>query len=550
MRSLRRLGLLAATAAGSAVLAGPALATAPDPSLTRTLGTTHFLVHYTTDKAKAFAVTDTQAGDVGALAERALSAELADGYSAPPPDAGFGGDNRVDIFLQGIASQGELGEADPLAAGPAPGYIILDAATGASFHVVAHELFHLMQFARWASTDPTDAWIYEAASEWMGYRADSYGTAGGQFPISVGNNDFSLDCRDPLAGGIECKPDVYYNDGYSRWSFFEFLNERYGPAFVDSVFTQLAIGGDGTSLASLTNALTAKGTTLAATYGAWALAELTDSYSIKALQGLHPTAYATIQTGVDAGALSVPKVDVNHLAMRFVKFTRGDDDASHACYAATLNLSVAIPAGVTSAPAFFWDAKGSSPTLLPVSGGTATAAIPWDTCTYQSNAGWLVLPNASTNVDAADFVVSANMTVDTTKPASPVGPPDPISVTTPVVPVSGADVAPMLDLFGPEVLKLSPAETQLRLIVESNGPGTVKAALGSTVLGTVSVRGGNNDLRFKLPGALLRALRRAAATANLLTLTPTAPNGTTVGQAVTRTIQVVQPKVKASKRRK
>jgi len=549
MRFLRRFALLAALAAGSAVLAGPAFATAPDPSLTYTVGTTHFLVHYTTNTVHAFAVTATQAADAGALAERALNAELADGYSVPPPDGGFGGDNRVDIFLQDIASLGEAGEADPLNAGASAGYIILDASEGTSMHVVAHELFHLMQFAHWASGDVTDAWLYEAAAEWMGYRADGYSTENGAFPIAVGKNDFSLDCRDPnFATGIECQPDVYYNNGYSRWSFFEFLNERYGAAFVDSIFSQLALGGDGTALASLSNALAAKGTTLAATYDAWALAELADSYSVKALQGLHPAVYTEVDTGVDPGSTSV-HVPLNHLSMRFVKFVRGDNDASHACYAATLNVSVAIPAGVTSVPAFMWDGKGSTPVVLAVNGSTATAAIPWDTCTYQSNAGWLVLPNASTNVDAADFVVTTSMTVDTTKPATPVPPPDPVTETTPVVPVSNADVAPSLDLFGPEVLSLSPSETQLRLIVESNGPGTVKAALGATVLGTVTIRGGANDLRFKLPVSLLKSLRRAAGS-NRLTLTPSSPSGV-VGQAVTRTVQVLQPKPKkTAKRRK
>jgi hypothetical protein len=130
------------------------------------------------------------------------------------------------------------------------------------------------------------------------------------------------------------------------------------------------------------------------------------------------------------------------------------------------------------------------------------------------------------------------MTVDTTKPADPFDPPSPVVVPTPTVPVSSVDVAPTLTLFGPEILKISSTETLLRLIVESTGPGTVQATLGSATLGTLKVRGGNNDLRFKLPGALLKTLRRAAAAGNVLTLTPTAPNGTTVGQAVTRTVQV------------
>src|SRR3977135_1021153 len=127
MRFLLRFVLLAAVAVGSAVLAGPAFATAPDPSLTSQLGSTHFLVHFTTDiNLHAFAITAPQAGDIAAMAERAYTAEVADGYAAPPSDGGLGGDNRIDIYVQGIAAQGEAGEADPDNSGPSSGYILLD----------------------------------------------------------------------------------------------------------------------------------------------------------------------------------------------------------------------------------------------------------------------------------------------------------------------------------------------------------------------------------------------------------------------------------------
>jgi hypothetical protein len=120
-----------------------------------------------------------------------------------------------------------------------------------------------------------------------------------------------------------------------------------------------------------------------------------------------------------------------------------------------------------------------------------------------------------------------------------------------VIQVTAADVAPTLFLFGPEILSVTPQDTQLRLIVESNGSGSVQIKLGSVVLGTVPVRGGNNDLRVKLPSGLLRALRRAASASNVLTLTPTSPNGTTTGQAVTRTVSVLTTsKHKAKQHRK
>src|SRR5438067_5863998 len=98
MRSLRRFGLLAGVAVGSCVLAGPAFGARPTAiQLPFTLGTTHFLVHYSSDPVAngVYIITQTMAGDVAALAERAYAAELADGYPAPPSDGVLGGDGRI-----------------------------------------------------------------------------------------------------------------------------------------------------------------------------------------------------------------------------------------------------------------------------------------------------------------------------------------------------------------------------------------------------------------------------------------------------------------------
>jgi hypothetical protein len=180
--------------------------------------------------------------------------------------------------------------------------------------------------------------------------------------------------------------------------------------------------------------------------------------------------------------------------------------------------------------------------LLTINGNIASASIPWDTCTYTSAKGLLSLPNASSGagtVDAADFSVKASLSIDSTKPVNPVNPPTPVTTNTPVVQVSSADIAPTLSLFGPEILKLSGQDTELRLIVESNNQGSVRVTLGSTALGTMPIRAGNNDVRIKLPNGMLRTLRRSATASNVLTLTPTSPNGTTIGQSVTRTVSVL-----------
>src|SRR5689334_16003871 len=107
MPLVRRLALLASVGAGAAALAGPALAAFPRPAgLPNTLGSTHFLVHYESDPTTASAITQTQAGDVAALAERAYAAELADGYAAPISDGALGGDSRIDIYVDDLSSFG------------------------------------------------------------------------------------------------------------------------------------------------------------------------------------------------------------------------------------------------------------------------------------------------------------------------------------------------------------------------------------------------------------------------------------------------------------
>ena len=479
---------------------------------------------------------------------------MTDGFPAPLDDSAFSSDARTDIYIADLSQVGALGLTvpDDPAGLTSSAYIVLDGTTPASAfsqHVIAHEFFHTIQLRTWQPANLSDYWLLEGSAEWMGYRVDGYNTLFGS-GASYGPQDMALDCRDPLGTNM-CDFDDYAGNGYSRWPFFEYLTEKYGVAFMQDVFARGAAGAavspNYTALNAISDALVARGTTLADTYNAWTEADLIGGYGISPLQNRQPPTFVNWQTGLggDLGKLLVP---ANHLSTRTVEFTSGDGDPSHICYAAHLLLTVVIPAGTQSKPVFWWNAKGNPPVLLSVNGATATASIPWDTCTYASTRGYLALPNASsdpTKVDAADFVVKATVSVDTPRViATPSGPPDPVGTVTPVIQVTAADVAPTLSLFGPEILRLTSVDTVLRLIVESGSEGTVQAKLGSVVLGTAAIRAGNNDVRFKLPAGMLRALRRAAAVGNILTLTPFSSNGTTMGQAVTRTVSVLTPKVK------
>src|SRR6266566_2544022 len=268
MLLFRRLALLASVGVGAAVLTGPAFGARPG-GLPNTLGTTHFLVHYQSDPTTDYATTQTQAGDLAALAERAYAAELADGYAPPISDAAFSTDARIDIYVEDTAFLGggatgatawdtntDQASAFILLAGDKP-ELAFDQ------HTIAHELFHVLQMSVWLPWRPTqvsDLWLLEGSAEWMGYRTNAYR---GDHPLDFGPPDMSLDCRDPISGNVMCDLNMYRNDGYSRWPFFEYVTELYGTSFVEDVLAQGAAGSPNTTaVTALANALVTKGTTL------------------------------------------------------------------------------------------------------------------------------------------------------------------------------------------------------------------------------------------------------------------------------------------------
>jgi hypothetical protein len=123
-----------------------------------------------------------------------------------------------------------------------------------------------------------------------------------------------------------------------------------------------------------------------------------------------------------------------------------------------------------------------------------------------------------------------------------------------VVSVPTVDSPPSIDVFGPELIHLEAGATQLRLIVASDGPGTLSASLSGVALGQGTLRAGHNDIRFTLSPTALKSLRRTATTAGLLTLTPLSPGGTS-GASVVRQVAVdpavaVVPSAKAKPKAK
>lgn len=514
------LGALAAFAASPAAASRPV----GYPEL---ITTQHFQIHYIGDSGNPNRILTQTAGDLAALAEQAYSTVTGWGYPPPLDD----GDGKSDVWVRDLSTSGIVGNATPDGPGTSSsGWIDIDVASALSEHVIAHELFRLVEMGIWI---PPDGWLSEGAAEWAGFRANGFASTQG----SLAAPDMSLDCVTNACGNT-----AYEVGGDSRWSFFEYLNERFGNTIVKEIFDNgAALGNPATpSVTLLSAALAARGVTLGDVFTDYTIANLSGNYQITALKGLAPTTYSTTPTGTVTSALPVQRVAVNHLAARYLAFTRGTAGSSGPCYAATLSLTVALPSGLGTQPYFYSSSVGSAPVPLTVSGTTASLSVPWDTCSGGPT-GYLSLPNPSLASDSKVFTVSGSLSVDTSAPVTSTLPPTSL-VTGPFVPVPTADVPPALFVYGPELIRVSSADRAVRLIVFSSGPGKLRAAVGGTSLRTAVLRPGNNDVSFRLPKSTIDALRRAAGARSaslLLTLTSLSTQGAT-GAKVTRRL-VVSP---------
>jgi hypothetical protein len=569
------VALAAVFAAGFLASAAPAVPI-PRPPGNHTLSTTHFVVHYYTDMigdvpARDYS-TETQAGDIAAYAERAYATYRAWGFPAPPSD----GDGKIDIYLTDLLSPTTAvdieGYTEPDGAAPFPVsdtaaitlatpnemQLVWTAASGLSladeeWRAVANQVFVVFELGTWVPSNWGDYWLIDSSAQWAAFQAMGYPS--GKALTGLGPPDIALNCRDDLSQPVPdvlpfrmCDPDKFTEQGYTRWAFYQLLANEYGPSFVQNVLVNGAAGQRATT--ALANAIAAKGSSLAATFNDYASRLMNGNFGVPQIASVRPPAYKAFLTGAKTfTTATVARIPVNHLAARYVAFERGDGSGAHACYAATLTITVTLPAGASSQPYFYWDVAGSSPQALSVSGSTASITVPWDTCAWGATAGWLSLPNASTSVDGADFTVSMSQTVDFNTPATATPPPDQTSIWGSTVPVPSTDVAPTIDVFGPELIKVSAKTRTIRLIVGSSGAGTVNATLGAAVLGSRSLRAGNNDLRFVVPASLIGALRRSASTGNVLTLTPVSESGAATGSPVTRQVSIA-PTPKAKKKPK
>jgi hypothetical protein len=548
---MRRIFIVAVLAFGFS--AAPAHAHVPlNGELSETLQTEHFQIHFTGSLALDGGVHATirqYVGEFAATAEWAHDTYRSWGYPAYVND----GDNRIDVYVHDFehshAAADLVAFAEPIGAGAtAAPRIDINVDFIRDPQTAAHQAFHALQMAMYA---PAPDWFAQATADWAAFRLRGY-------PIPVvtpappvfHQPDASLDC-DPATTTVwpgkwvqrPCGLTGYEAAGYTRWTFFQYLQERFGADIVKDAWTrvqtQASPSYDGDD--AVRDALAAKNSSLTDVFNDYSIAMLTGNFQTALLKNVTPVVYATVITPESGGAIPELRVAVNRLASRFVSL-KAPVQTDTACYEATLGLTITLPANVTSRP-HIYATKTKTATALSVSGTTATATIPWDTCSSEFPA-YLSLPNSSQSLDARTFVVNATVTVDKTKVMTKTPPPAAATVTGIVIAAPTEDPAPTIYLYAPEVLRVAADASLLRLVVFSTGAGRIRATFNGSDLGTSTVRAGANDLRFRLPAASARRVLASQSVLELTALSPTGAPGTTFVQK----IAFAKPKPKKRRR--
>lgn len=217
--------------------------------------TTHFRIHYTLTGADAIPDTSSGGGapsfvtDLGQHLEGAWTLVVDDwGWVAPPPDAGWGGNDLYDVYI-GRDDDDELGyvwtvDEQPMGDNPnSPDVVERHAqasymhlrrgfATGAGFTsdkelsdyfdtTVVHEFMHAVQYG-YDGGERAD-WMWEAVAMWSESLA---------FPGESDDYSYVLDY---VTSAGDCLSRA---DPYSVWPFFRYLTDRHDAQLVREIWEQ------------------------------------------------------------------------------------------------------------------------------------------------------------------------------------------------------------------------------------------------------------------------------------------------------------------------
>src|SRR6185437_9388043 len=142
------------------------------------------------------------------------------------PDGDGHLDISIDDFTSGCTTYGSIPGSVPVpwsrwdalinpVAPAGAGEIHIKRASALSYHIVAHEVFHLFEDA--VLPPDTNQWLHEGLAEWAAVRAES----------AIGdleqNPDRTMDCVGSVCGDTD-----FDRNGYPGWMLFEYLAERFG----------------------------------------------------------------------------------------------------------------------------------------------------------------------------------------------------------------------------------------------------------------------------------------------------------------------------------
>src|ERR1022692_2879599 len=284
---------------------GTHLASLPLPSCTppesQTVQDAHFQVSYSDDPNVTGHITQAQAGTVLAAAERAYASYTTAGFPTPM----VGGSGKTELYIMDLSPWN-------IASIYCGGSVVVDSATvtGDSMDfTIGLDVFTQVEFAIGGAAPN---WLMNGAGAWASWRALGYPAAS---IADIGPFDMALDCATAL-DKTNCSANEYENLGESRWPFYEYLTEKFGPLFMIDVFNATSTAG-GNGLVGLQNAIAAKGSTLAAEYGGYAAKLLSGGWTASTLDAATiPVSGSKIQTGTSSGAIPSQSFGINHLATK------------------------------------------------------------------------------------------------------------------------------------------------------------------------------------------------------------------------------------------
>jgi Family of unknown function (DUF6055) len=457
---IRRLAAGAISVLTLLVLTASAQAARPVTTGWNELDSAHFAVHYPAS------VSASDAQTLSNNLENAYATEVGSwGFNPPVSD----GNPLVDAYIQDTG--GHLGESvrDNPGADTTSGYMVIGPGSVGDAETAAHELFHILQYAIYAKGAK---FLKEGTAEWAG--ANVARTTSWLFTY-WSTPDQPLDC---MSGSVCGTNDL----SYARWIFFDYLTEQYGTGIVKEIFQKAAaLGAEDDASAdvhAIDQVLAAHGSSLSQAFNGFTAANAGDTYAFPGLTAQRPRAAVATYTGANNATIAPQALTIDHLASNYVYFYSGDPRVSSAgCGAATLNVTVDLPPGTSSAPSIS-DAFGVHP--LSVNSNSASYSVPWTSCLGMQAA--LGVPNSGTTStdDAKQFVVRATMTL------------------TPVK--LRAAAAPHVRASFPKLAHVARNRPFLRFNVRSSGRGLVQVLLKSDyVRGSFTLKKGLNRLKLRLP---------------------------------------------------